>query len=90
MREPIYSPQPANLPPASRLGSAPVPPEAGQIYFERCRRIVDEARLAHEQLGEMLAQPSGVLRVSLPVDFAIAFFGASHGRILPPLSRNQL
>lgn len=43
--------------------------EAGQLYFERCRRIVDEARLAHEQLGEMLAQPSGVLRVSLPVDF---------------------
>src|SRR5689334_7442969 len=44
--------------------------EAGQIYFERCKRIVDEARLAHEQLGELLAQPSGVLRVSLPVDFA--------------------
>jgi DNA-binding transcriptional LysR family regulator len=47
--------------------------EAGQLYFERCRRIVDEARLAHEQLGEMLAQPSGVLRVSLPVDFAVTF-----------------
>ena len=47
--------------------------EAGQIYFERCKRIVDEARLAHEQLGEMLAQPSGVLRVSLPVDFAITY-----------------
>jgi len=44
--------------------------EAGQIYFERCKRIVDEARLAHEQLGEMLEQPSGLLRVSLPVDFA--------------------
>lgn len=44
--------------------------EAGQIYYERCRRIVDEARIAHEQLGEMLAQPSGVLRASLPVDFA--------------------
>jgi len=44
--------------------------EAGQIYFERCKRIVEEARLAHEQLGEMLAQPSGVLRASLPVDFA--------------------
>jgi DNA-binding transcriptional LysR family regulator len=44
--------------------------EAGLIYFERCKRIVDEARLAHEQLGEMLAQPSGVLRASLPVDFA--------------------
>lgn len=44
--------------------------EAGQIYFDRCKRIVDEAKLAHEQLGEMLAQPSGVLRASLPVDFA--------------------
>lgn len=47
--------------------------EAGQIYFERCKRIVDEARLAHEQLGEMLAQPSGMLRVSLPVDFAVTY-----------------
>jgi len=45
--------------------------EAGRLYYERCRRIVDEARIAHEQLGEMLAQPSGVLRASLPVDFAI-------------------
>lgn len=44
--------------------------EAGQIYFERCKRIVDEAKLAHEALGEMLAQPSGLLRASLPVDFA--------------------
>lgn len=47
--------------------------EAGLIYFERCKRIVDEARLAHEQLGEMLAQPSGVLRVSLPEGFANFF-----------------
>jgi len=47
--------------------------EAGQIYFERCRRIVEEARLAHEQLGDMLAQPSGLLRVSLPVDFAVTY-----------------
>lgn len=47
--------------------------EAGQVYFERCKRIVDEARLAHEQLGEMLAQPSGVLRASLPVDFATVY-----------------
>lgn len=47
--------------------------EAGQIYFERCKRIVEEARLAHEQLGEMLAQPSGMLRVSLPVDFSVTY-----------------
>jgi DNA-binding transcriptional LysR family regulator len=47
--------------------------EAGQIYFERCKRIVDEARLAHEQLGDIVANPTGVLRVSLPVDFANVF-----------------
>ncbi|MDR5865501.1 LysR family transcriptional regulator [Halomonas koreensis] len=47
--------------------------EAGKIYFERCRRIIDEARLAHEQLEEMLEQPSGVLRASFPVDFAISY-----------------
>ncbi|POA16973.1 LysR family transcriptional regulator [Pseudomonas sp. FW300-N1A1] len=47
--------------------------EAGQLYFERCKRIVEEARLAHEQLGEMLARPSGLLRASLPVDFATIY-----------------
>lgn len=44
--------------------------EPGQMYYERCRAIVDEARTAHEKLGELLAQPSGQLRASLPVDFA--------------------
>jgi DNA-binding transcriptional LysR family regulator len=47
--------------------------EAGQLYFERCQRIVEEARLAHEQLGNLLAQPDGLLRVSMPVDFAQIF-----------------
>lgn len=63
--------------------------EAGQLYFERCKRIVDEARLAHEQLGEMLAQPSGVLRASLPVDFATTFLApqmAEFARRYPGIS----
>lgn len=47
--------------------------EAGLIYHERCKRIVEEAKLAHEQLGDLLAQPSGVLRASLPVDFATTY-----------------
>lgn len=57
--------------------------EAGQVYFERCRRIVDEARLAHQQLGDMLAHPTGVLRMSLPPDFASIFL-APH---LPEFAR---
>lgn len=47
--------------------------EAGQLYYQRCRRIVEEARLAHEQLGQMQSQPSGLLRASLPVDFATIY-----------------
>lgn len=50
--------------------------EAGQDYFERCRRIVDEARLAHEELAERLANPSGLIRVSLPVDFGVVFLSS--------------
>lgn len=44
--------------------------EAGHLYFERCAPIVEDARLAHRMLGDLLAQPVGVLRASLPVDFA--------------------
>lgn len=60
--------------------------EAGQIYFARCKGIVDEARLAHEQLGDLLAQPSGVLRASLPVDFANIYLApllAEFSRLYP-------
>jgi len=63
--------------------------EAGQIYFERCKRIVDEARLAHEELGDMLAQPSGTLRASLPVGFANIFLApliAEFARYYPAIS----
>jgi DNA-binding transcriptional LysR family regulator len=63
--------------------------EAGHVYFERSRRIVEEARLAHEQLGEMLAQPSGVLRASLPVGFANVFLApliAEFAALYPAIS----
>lgn len=63
--------------------------EAGQLYFERCKRIVDEARLAHEQLSEMLARPSGLLRASLPVDFANIYLApliAEFARLYPGIS----
>ncbi|MDP9580792.1 LysR family transcriptional regulator [Burkholderia ambifaria] len=49
------------------------PTEAGLLYYERSKRIVEEARLVHEQLGEMLAQPSGLLRASFPEGFANIF-----------------
>ncbi len=62
--------------------------EAGRIYYERSRRIVEEARLAHEELGDMLARPSGLLRVSLPVDFATSWLTpliAGFARLYPDI-----
>lgn len=63
--------------------------EAGGVYYERCKRIVNEARLAHEQLGDILAQPSGVLRASFPVDFAITYLAplvAEFAELYPGIS----
>ncbi|WP_305404142.1 LysR family transcriptional regulator [Photobacterium leiognathi] len=47
--------------------------EAGQLYYERCRRIVEEAKLAHQQLSDIAENPSGTVRVSAPIDFATHF-----------------
>ncbi len=49
--------------------------EAGAIYYARCREIVDAARIAHEQLGEVAEIPRGRFRVSTTVEFARLFLG---------------
>lgn len=45
--------------------------DAGRLYFERCRRIVAEAEIAHEELRDQLEVPSGPLRVQLPAAYAL-------------------
>ena len=45
--------------------------DAGRLYFERCRRIVAEAEIAHEELRDQLEIPSGPLRVQLPAAYAL-------------------
>lgn len=47
--------------------------EAGALYFERCRDLIDEARVAHEQLQASIACPGGQLSVSLPASLAQVF-----------------
>lgn len=47
--------------------------EGGRRYYERCRRIVDEARLAHEEISELLESPSGLIRVSMPIDLGVVY-----------------
>lgn len=45
--------------------------EAGAAYMRRCQGLIDEARLAHEQLQSLSGGPSGNLRVSMPYSLAI-------------------
>lgn len=47
--------------------------EAGEVYFRRCQNIVEEARMAHESLLDVVERPSGTLRVSMPVDLATGY-----------------
>ena len=49
--------------------------EAGRRYFERCGHLVDEARQAQEALRETAAQPTGLVRLSMPVDLGVAVVG---------------
>ncbi|MHB2165715.1 LysR family transcriptional regulator [Alsobacter sp. R-9] len=63
--------------------------EAGRVYFERCRRVIDEARLAHEELSEAVLRPTGLIRASVPVDFTVVYLSdllAEFLRLYPGIS----
>ena len=47
--------------------------EVGEIYFNRCKHLIDEANLIHEHLNELRRSPIGKLRISVPVDFCIEY-----------------
>ena len=47
--------------------------EGGRQYFENCKRILNEARLAHQELTDLQTQPAGLIRASIPVDFSVIY-----------------
>lgn len=49
--------------------------EAGEIYLERCRRVIEEAELADLSIGSMQAVPRGRLRIGAPVAYARFMLG---------------
>jgi DNA-binding transcriptional LysR family regulator len=44
--------------------------EAGAAYYAKCAHLVEEARIAHEDLLDNTTQPKGTLRLSCSADFA--------------------
>ena len=49
--------------------------EAGALYYDRCRDIVEAARVAHEKLADAVERPTGRLRVSATTEFAQLYLG---------------
>lgn len=47
--------------------------EAGAAYFARCAHLVEELRVAHEQLAETVNVAKGTLRVACTPDFATQY-----------------
>jgi DNA-binding transcriptional LysR family regulator len=47
--------------------------EAGAAYFARCAHLVEEARVAHEQLAENVNVAKGTLRIACTPDFATQY-----------------
>jgi DNA-binding transcriptional LysR family regulator len=60
--------------------------EAGAIYYARSREIVEAARIAHEELGQVAERPRGRLRVATTAEFARLFLApliAEYTRLCP-------
>jgi DNA-binding transcriptional LysR family regulator len=56
--------------------------EAGEVYLDRCQRVMDEAEQADLEVGALLAKPRGRLRIGAPVMFARAVLGPILGEFL--------
>ena len=44
----------------------------GEVYFQQCQQIIDDAEQAQNILSGAQAQPKGTLRISCPTSFAMA------------------
>lgn len=48
-----------------------VPTDAGRLFYQRCASILKEAGDAFDELGEVAAEPSGILRLTAALDYGI-------------------
>jgi DNA-binding transcriptional LysR family regulator len=49
--------------------------DAGGAYYARCAPLVEQARVAHEQLAETVSRATGTLRLACSADFATFYMG---------------
>lgn len=50
--------------------------QAGHIYLEHCRSVLEQVTVMEERLGEQATAPKGILKISAPYSYGQLFFGA--------------
>lgn len=53
--------------------------EVGQAYYERCRQIMQEFAEAEQAIMQLQREPTGLLRVTSPIEFGQLFLGGVVG-----------
>ncbi|SDU10754.1 LysR family transcriptional regulator [Halopseudomonas salegens] len=56
--------------------------EVGQAYYERCRQIMQEFAEAEQAIMQLQSEPTGLLRVSSPIEFGQLFLGGVVGEFM--------
>jgi DNA-binding transcriptional LysR family regulator len=56
--------------------------EVGELYLDRCQRVIEEAEQADLAVGALQSKPRGTLRVAAPVAFARSILGPRMGEFL--------
>jgi DNA-binding transcriptional LysR family regulator len=64
--------------------------EAGEIYLDRCQRVLEEAEQADLAISALLAKPRGRLRVGAPASFARLILGPVLGDFVTRYSELRL
>lgn len=62
--------------------------DAGTVYLLRCQGLIDETRLAREQLESLTGRPKGRLNISMPYSLAIWLLPTSLGAFLDSYPRS--
>ncbi len=53
--------------------------EAGERYYQKCRRILQDLNEAEASISELGGAPSGLLRISAPMDFGLMYLAPAIG-----------
>ncbi|WP_150304272.1 LysR family transcriptional regulator [Pseudomonas saliphila] len=56
--------------------------EVGQAYYERCRQIMQEFAEAEQAIMQLQREPTGLLRVTSPIEFGQLFLGGVVGEFM--------